>query len=217
MALGDEFIRRGLRELGIEPAAPLISDLNFFLDELLIWNKKTNLVGTADRDGIIIRHVFDSLTVYPLLQGLKNPILDIGAGAGFPSIPLALADRGLRFEAAERRSRRAAFLRNVSGMLGLANYRVLECDAGDIPSPPGYDVVLARGVGEAALLYRVARNLLKESGMIIAFKGKIQEIDKEMARLREQINGDEKNVRFRVQKVRVPSLDEERNIVIIET
>ena len=89
---GEELLREGLLSIGIEPSDMLVADFGTFLDELMIWNGKTNLVGTENRAGIIVRHVFDSLTVYPLLREMKGPILDIGAGAGFPSIPLAIVD-----------------------------------------------------------------------------------------------------------------------------
>ena len=79
-----------------------------------------------------------------------------------------------------------------------------------------FDVVLARGVGELHLIHRLVANLVKEGTMIIAFKGKITEIDREMKNLREKIKGSgEHNIR--IQRVQVPHLtEEERNIVIIE-
>jgi len=79
-----------------------------------------------------------------------------------------------------------------------------------------YDTVVARGVGDLLELFRLAERFLKERGMIIAYKGKMSEIEKEVARLRaDGKNG--KNLSLHIQKVDVPSLEEEeRNIVIIE-
>lgn len=204
----------GLRALGIAPRAGMLHSFETFLDELLLWNSKTNLVGTSDEREIIVRHILDSLTIYSLLKNGERSIIDVGAGAGFPSLPLAIVDPSLRITAVEKRSKRVAFLKNVSTILRLANYKVLEGDVRELEGR--FDIALWRGVGELGLLYRLSRRILKEKGMIIAFKGKIKEINKEMERLKAQSK--DSNVKFRVQKVAAPYLDEEeRNIVIIET
>lgn len=117
--------------------------------------------------------------------------------------------------AAERRRKRAAFLRNVSLLLGLSNYTVLESDVRHLQG--SYGVVLARAVAELEQLYRSCRKLLEERAVIIAYKGKMSEIHREMERLKQRLDR-EKGFRFRVEQVKIPHLEqEERNIVIIET
>ncbi len=208
-------LERGLARLGIEPTGRVLDLLCLFIDELLLWNGKMNLVGTSDVREIVVRHVLDSLSVYPFIKHVKEPILDIGAGAGFPSVPLAVVDGSLTLCGVERRRKRAAFLNNAAVILRLANYKVLERDVRDIEGR--YRVVLARGVGELLFLYGLVRRILEERAMIIAFKGKLSEIEKEVGRLKGAIQP-EKNVNLHIQKVEVPYLyDEERNIVIIET
>jgi 16S rRNA (guanine527-N7)-methyltransferase len=204
----------GLARLGIDRAPGLLERFQLFIDELLTWNKKTNLVGTSDPDEVVRRHILDSLSALRLIKGRATPILDIGAGAGFPSVPLALADGALLFHAVEKRKKRAMFLRNVAVILGLKNLTVFEKDVRELKG--AYDTVVARGVGDLLELFRLAERFLKERGMIIAYKGKMSEIEKEVARLRaDGKNG--KNLSLRIQKVDVPSLEEEeRNIVIIE-
>jgi len=208
-------LRNGLHSLGIAHTETILNSFRIFLEELLLWNKKTNLVGTSDQREIITRHILDSLTVYDLLKNTKKSILDVGAGAGFPSIPLSIVERNMRISAVERRKKRAAFLKNISSMLCLEHYSVLERDIREVTAH--YDIILSRGVGELALLYKLSKRVVKENALIIAFKGKITEINREMERLKESIN-DEDDLSLRVQKVKVPYLDEEeRNIVIIET
>jgi 16S rRNA (guanine527-N7)-methyltransferase len=209
-----ELLREGLYELGIEPAPEIVHALSLFIEELVRWNERTNLVGTLERDQIVIRHILDSLTVYPLLAGRKGSILDIGAGAGFPSLPLAVVDGGLRFTAVEKRRRRAAFLRAAAVLLGLRNYRVVEGDVRDLRER--FETVLARAVGELSDLLGLAARVIKEGTMIIAFKGKISEIDREMKSLEERVRIEGRH-NIRIQRVQVPHLrEEERNIVIIE-
>ncbi|KPJ88359.1 MAG: hypothetical protein AMS17_05805 [Spirochaetes bacterium DG_61] len=224
-----ELIAAGLKTLGIlRSGAGGLSDkkldefhdekvdsFSLFLEELLLWNRRTNLIGKATTREIIIRHVFDSLSVYHLLKEKNASILDVGAGAGFPSVPLAIIDRALRIAAVERRHKRAAFLQNIAVLLNLDHLEVIEADVRDISGR--FDVVLARGVGELAVLYELTRKTVKEHAMIIAFKGRITEIEKEVSRLKEKTAGG-KSLNLSIQRVRVPFLDEEeRNIVIIET
>jgi 16S rRNA (guanine527-N7)-methyltransferase len=209
-----ELLKHGLRELGIVPLPGIIDKFFLFIDELLLWNRKTNLVGTENREDIILRHILDSLTVYPLLPLKKGSILDLGAGAGFPSLPLAIVDPGLSIAAVEKRRLRAAFLENVSVRLGLHEYRVIERDVRELREK--FDIVLARAVGELAVLYTLAAKVIQEGTMIIAFKGRISEIDREMKNLRKRMNEEDRD-HIRIQRVQVPHLnEEERNIVIIE-
>ena len=99
-------------------------------------------------------------------------------------------------------------------LLRLDNFSVIEGDVKDIKG--SYDIVLARGVGELLLLYELTKKILKEKAMIIAFKGKITEIEKEVSRLKRKNSN--KGMNLNIQHVKVPYLDEEeRNIVIIET
>jgi 16S rRNA (guanine527-N7)-methyltransferase len=208
-------LERGLGMLGIEHTERTLELLCLFIDELLLWNGKMNLVGTSDEREIVVRHVLDSLSVYLFIKHVKEPILDVGAGAGFPSVPLAIVDGSLTLRGVERRKKRAAFLNNAAVILRLSNFRVLECDVRDLKDR--YRVVLARGVGELLLLYGLVRRILEERAMIIAFKGKMSEIEKEVGRLKSKVRLD-KDVSLHIHKVDVPYLDdEERNIVIIET
>jgi 16S rRNA (guanine527-N7)-methyltransferase len=213
--VGRKLLSEGMAALKIDAPPEAIGALMLFIEELLLWNRKTNLIGTSDKTEIIQRHILDSLTVYPLLKPYKGPILDIGAGAGFPSVPLAVVDKTLSICAVERRRKRASFLRNAAAILGLNNLTVLECDARNVKGR--YAAVMARGVGELALLYDLSKGFLKEKSMIIAFKGKITEIEKEVSRLKgKQTENEDYNLN--IQKVKIPGLDEEeRNIVIIET
>jgi 16S rRNA (guanine527-N7)-methyltransferase len=209
-----ELIGEGIRELGIVPTRDILDSFLLFIDELVRWNKKTNLIGHIDRDQIIIRHILDSLTVYRLLPSRKGSILDLGAGAGFPSLPLAIVDPSLSITAVEKRRRRAAFLENMRTLLRLPDYRVIERDVRDVKER--FDIILARAVGGLPVLYTLAKNAIKEGTVIIAFKGKISEIDREMEKLQEKVQREGDHT-IRIQRVQVPHLkEEERNIVIIE-
>ena len=211
----ESLLRDGLVRLGIDCTQMMLDRFSLFVGELVLWNRHTNLVGTSDIEGIITRHILDSLSAYRLLKNQNGSILDIGAGAGLPSIPLKIAAPSLFITACERRRRRAVFLRNVVTLLGFNDMPVEERDVREIKER--FDVVLARGVGELAWIVELTRTVLKECAMIIAFKGKITEIEREMERLKESSAAD-KGMHIDIQRVKVPYLDkEERNIVIIKT
>jgi len=144
-------------------------------------------------------------------------ILDIGSGAGFPGLPLAIIWNGYKVTAVERRNKRAGFLRNVSNLLGLRNFEVIEKDVKDLNRNLKYDIITARGLGSLNQIYDLSKNHLKEETMIIAFKGKINELKKEVEKLREKID-DKDKIGVHIEEVKIPNLDdEERHLVIIET
>ena len=205
----------GLGRLGVRPCPRMLDRFSIFIEELLLWNRRTNLVGTRDAGGIITRHILDSVSPYRLLKSPNQSILDIGTGAGFPAIPLKIVLPDLSLTVCERRRKRALFLQNVLTLLGFCETRVEMRDVREIPTR--FDVVLARGIGSLDEIVSLSRGVVKENGMIIAFKGKITEIEREMERLT-QSQGESERTHVDIQRVTVPGLEqEERNIVIIRT
>ena len=210
-------LEKGLKYFNIDFLTDTVEKFSIFINELILWNRKTNLVGTSDPTKIIVRHIFDSLSIYPLLGRNKLTILDIGSGAGFPSIPLATVWNGYRITAVERRNKRAGFLRNVSNLLGLKNIAVEEKDVRDLDKALKYNVITARAFGDLYQIYNLSKNHLKENAMIIAFKGRISELQKEVNRLREKIS-DKDKIGIHIEEVKIPNIEEEeRHLVIIET
>jgi 16S rRNA (guanine527-N7)-methyltransferase len=125
-------------------------------------------------------HVEDSLSglAFGALAGARR-IADIGSGAGFPGLVLAVALPGARVDAIESQARKCEFIRLATARCGIANARVVceraEAWAGDPPPAGGreaYDAVTARAVGRLATLAELASPLLAEGGALVAWKGK---------------------------------------------
>jgi len=149
ISLGDILLlEEGLSHFNIDVLTDTIEKFTLFINELIFWNHKTNLIGTNNPREIILKHILDSLTIYKSLGKRNLTILDIGSGAGFPSIPLAMVWNGYQITAVERRSKRAGFLRNVSNMLGLKNYIVKESDIRDLSKDVKYNGITARAFSE---------------------------------------------------------------------
>jgi 16S rRNA (guanine527-N7)-methyltransferase len=193
--------------LGIDFNKTQTDGLILYMEEILKWNKRHNLVK-ADAGGIVIRHILDSLAAVPVLNGFcqHEHILDVGAGAGFPGIPLAVFLNDRRFTLCERSAVRSAFLRNVCLLLGLENVLVEESDIKRIRGC--YDMVLFRAFSSIIDLLPSLRRLLAKSGVILAYKGRLERLILELQPLTEYFK------HIEVKKLDVPFLQAERHVLI---
>ncbi|HSL51703.1 MAG TPA: 16S rRNA (guanine(527)-N(7))-methyltransferase RsmG [Candidatus Deferrimicrobiaceae bacterium] len=144
-----------------------------YLDLLLRWNR-THRMTALDSPAAVVRDLFiDSLLFLPLLPPRPLAVVDIGAGAGIPGVPLRLADPQIRLTLVESRRKRVSFLRAVQRELELDDVVVQEGRAEELvqraPDLSGaFDVVVARAVGPADTLLPVALKYLKVGGLFVA-------------------------------------------------
>jgi 16S rRNA (guanine527-N7)-methyltransferase len=193
----------GARALGIELTGEQASKLVAHLDLLDDWNQRINLTAIRERPAQITKHVLDSLTVLPWLKGER--IADIGSGAGFPGIPLAVVRPGLHFVLIESVGKKCRFLEHVRDTLGLANVEVVQARAEAYQPDMRFDTVLARAVGPLADLVKFAGTLLAPGARLLAMKGRYPEDE-----LAKKLNG------WKVvgtHELHVPGLDEQRHLV----
>ena len=127
------------------------------------------MVASSDRHHLRERHVLDSLRAVPHLGSVEQPVVDLGSGAGFPGIPVAVARPDLLVTLAEPRQLRAAFLELVVERLSLPNVRVFPKPAEELPADAG--VCLARGFGDLSRTWAVARGLLRAEGSLLYWAG----------------------------------------------
>lgn len=150
----------------LEPAAVL--SLTRFADILDLWSSRMNLLSCHSARELVDRHLLDSLAVAPALPD-DGVVIDLGSGAGFPGIPLAILKRNLRFVLVEARRRRCTFLREVRRTLDLANVEILEQRA-EVP-PALYrsmaGTVVSRAVWSDALLLELAERWLARDGRLL--------------------------------------------------
>lgn len=216
-------LARGARELGIGLAAEQIRRFAQYQTELLAWNERFNLTAITEPSDVQVKHFLDSLTVLKALPPpgkgrlSANTLLDVGSGAGFPGIPLAIVRPGLRVVLLETTQKKCAFLEHVVAQLGLENVRVRNGRAEDLAYLPGqresYDVVVSRAVGALATLAELCLPFARVGGRMIAPK-KLG-IDDEVAAARNAITKLGGRLAPEV-IVRLPVLDEERQLLIVE-
>ena len=143
---------------------------NALLDELERWNSKVNLTAIRDRDEMVTAHIEDSLSVRPLLRGQR--ILDVGTGAGFPGLPLAIVEPEREFHLIDSNNKKTQFVQHVAGLLGLDNVTAARARAEDYAPGFGFDTVIARAVAATPQLLAMAGHLVGEGGTFIAMKGR---------------------------------------------
>ena len=145
------------------------------LAELLTgFNEKVNVTAITDDTGIALRHFADCLTVLPYIpRGAR--VLDVGAGGGFPSLPLAVARSDIRVIALDSTEKKLSFIEHASSVLGISNISTLarraEDAAHDRIHRERYDVVTARAVARLCVLCELCIPFLSDGGRFISMKG----------------------------------------------
>jgi 16S rRNA (guanine527-N7)-methyltransferase len=140
------------------------------LDLLERWNRKVNLTAVRDRDAMVILHLHDSLAARPLLGG--RTVLDIGTGAGFPGLPLAIVAPARRFVLLDSNNKKIQFVRHAAVTLGLDNVEAVKARAEDYAPGYRFDTVIARAVASLPRLLELAGHHVGEGGVFIALKGR---------------------------------------------
>jgi len=167
-----EKLQQAAQAIGVDIDAWMARQFSVYIDTLLLWRERLSLTG-ADSAQLIVRdHVVDSLFLCRLIDSGQR-VADIGSGAGFPGLPLAIARPDARFSLIESRRKRANFLREVVRQAAIANAHIVDDRAEVAAKSLGscFDVVTARALGSITVFLAVAAPLLKSGGLAIAMKG----------------------------------------------
>jgi 16S rRNA (guanine527-N7)-methyltransferase len=143
--------------------------------ELLLWNRRINLVSQQTSREIVIRHFVDSLTPAPWIERPEGLLMDIGSGGGFPGIPLRIALPNLHLTLVESSRKKTSFLAHIVRTLNLDNVTIIrervEALIGEPACAGSFDTVLSRAAFKLPELIRMASFFLKPEGLLIALKG----------------------------------------------
>ena len=148
-----------------------ISKFEKYLELLLEWNEKFNLTAITDKDEIEEKHFLDSILLLEFFGIRNKSLLDVGSGAGFPGIPLAIAEPTLKVTLLEANGKKIIFLQEVVKQLNLSNVEVIQGRSEELKTREHYDVVTARAVKELNILLEISFHLVKVGGHFIAYKG----------------------------------------------
>jgi 16S rRNA (guanine527-N7)-methyltransferase len=167
-----------------------LNRLEYFVSELIRWQSKINLVSPKSLDDVWRRHIQDSGQLYPLIAP-GSTILDLGSGAGFPGLILAImSGGGLDVHLVESDQRKAAFMREVARGIGIKiTLHVVRIEK---LTPFPVDFVTSRALSSLDQLLDFAAPFMKEGGQCLFLKGKSWQ---------EELTSAEKNWRMRAERI----------------
>ena len=168
----NEFISK-VKELGIELNDNQINQFNKYYELLVEYNKVMNLTGITEYEEVLEKHFYDSLTMANKVNLNNSTLVDIGAGAGFPCIPLKIAFPSLDVTVVDSLAKRMKFLEVVIKELNLENIRCLAMRGEDFAKlhREEFDFVTARAVARLNILNEITLPLVKVGGYFVALKG----------------------------------------------
>ncbi len=192
-------------EFGLSLDAAQCQALQRLLLELNDWNQRLNLTAIRDPAQQVTKHLLDSLSIHPFLHGAR--IADIGTGAGFPGLPLALVNPDRQFVLIDSINKKLRFVEHAAQVMGLRNVTVLHTRAQDYQPQQRFDCVVSRAMGSIENFVKWCGHLCADGGRLLAMKGRHPE---------EEIRALPPGWRIVASHVLVvPGLDEQRHLVEI--
>jgi len=166
----NSLISEGLDELGYENDPLLIEKLEIYLATLKKWNKVYNLTAINEDSEIIVKHFLDSLSVNQYIQN-SGRILDVGTGAGFPGLILALFNPEKSFVLVDGVSKKISFLQEMIGKLNLKNVTAVHTKVEQYNEAEQFDIIISRAFADIKKMIKLTSHLIKDGGKFIAMKG----------------------------------------------
>ncbi|MFC2948760.1 16S rRNA (guanine(527)-N(7))-methyltransferase RsmG [Virgibacillus sediminis] len=207
-----------LEEKGIELSEWQQKQFSIYFRVLIEWNEKINLTGLTEREDVYLKHFYDSITAafhYDFNRELS--ICDVGAGAGFPSIPLKICFPELKVTIVDSLKKRIGFLNQLASDLDLKDVAFYHDRAENFGKNgafrESFDVVTARAVARMSVLSELCLPLVRKNGVFIAMKGARADEELNAARSAIEILGGELNETYTFS---LPEEESERSIVLID-
>lgn len=205
-----------VKKIDIDLNDEQIKKFEEYMDLLLEWNEKINLTAITEKDGIILKHFVDSMTVLKYIDE-GSSIIDVGTGAGFPGIPISIVSDKYNVTLVDALNKRINFLNEVISELELKNIQALHGRAEEIGQNQKfrekYDYTVSRAVANLSVLVEYLLPLTKVGGRCICMKG--SDIDEELEQAKFAINLLGGKIE-KIDKFTLPNSDIKRNIIVIK-
>ncbi len=200
-----QLLLEGSVTLGVPLHDAQVQALEWLLTELERWNQSYNLTAIKSREEMLTHHVLDSLAVAPWLQGER--IIDVGTGAGFPGLPLAVAQPERQFVLLDSNGKKVRFVAHAARTLQLANVQAVHARAESYEDPVGFDCVVARAFAPLAQLIPLVAGLCRPDTRVLAMKGRRDTESREALAPGWTIEADHELI--------VPGLHEARHVLVL--
>ena len=215
-----EKLEVGVKKLGVPLNRRQLEQFGIYYQELIKWNQRVNLTSITDYEEVQIKHFLDSLTVMLALEHRDYGsfcVIDIGAGAGFPGIPLKILLPEIKLALLEATAKKASFLHHLVARLGLDDVEIIVGRAEDIAHEAEYrekfDLVLSRAVAKLPALAELTLPFCAVGGSFVAQKKGV--MDEEISQANRAINLLGGNLRA-VKKIDLEEFADERWLIIID-
>jgi 16S rRNA (guanine527-N7)-methyltransferase len=202
-----EVLVAGLGELGLSLSPAQLDQLLALCALVREWNEKINLTAITEPVAMVRKHLLDSLTVQRWVEGPF--VIDVGSGAGFPGLPLAIANPTLRFTLLDSTAKKVRFLEHAVQVLGLTQVTAACSRAESFQPAQRAQTVVSRALGPVSEFIRVAGHLCARSGRLLAMKGKDP-----AAELADLPSGWQVAA---IERLKVPGLDDARHVVMLRS
>lgn len=211
----------GAQRLGINLHKEQIEKFSRYLELLHQWNRKMNLTSLKAPREIIIKHFLDSISCIKIINRhidtKEISVIDVGAGAGFPGVPIKIVCPSVKLSLLEARKKKTIFLKKVSEEMNFQKVKILngraEIFGKGVDHRERYDIAISRAVARLSIISEYCLPLVRVGGLFVAQKGRSykEETDKALKAVR-FLGGE----LIGVENVRIPFLNQERYLLIIK-
>jgi 16S rRNA (guanine527-N7)-methyltransferase len=177
-----------LEDMGVGYDQEMLEKFRRYMELILEWNEKVNLTSITDREEFIKKHYIDSVAIctFPQMREAKR-IIDVGTGAGFPGVPLAILFPEKEFVLVDSLNKKLKIIQELAETIGIRNIKLCHSRAEDLGQNKEYreqfDLCLSRAVANLAVLSEYCIPLVKVGGWFAPYKsGTIEEERKESLR-----------------------------------
>lgn len=200
-------LQQGSQQLGLSLSDDTLNLLLKYQDALILWNKAYNLTAIREPNEMLVKHLFDSLSILPHLP--QGRLLDVGTGGGMPGIIIALCQPERECVLLDSNGKKIRFLMQLITDLKLASVKAVQArveDEATVNELGYFDVITSRAFASLTDFVSLSRPYMMKNSQIVAMKGIIPH--DEIVQL--QINYD-----IRIVALSVPKLDEQRHLIVL--
>ena len=176
--MNKEEMKKNIEKLGIKVTKEMLLNLEEYYKILVEWNKKFNLTRIIEEKEVNLKHFYDSLTLQKAinLYNYRN-LIDVGTGAGFPGIVLAIFFKNLQIDLIESNTKKCLFLKEVIKKLSLNNVKVINDRAEKYAKTnrEKYDIATCRAVSHLSIISEISIPMIKGEGYFVPLKSEIKE------------------------------------------
>ena len=210
----EEFVKE-VENLDIKINEKILKNLDEYFNLLNEWNKKFNLTRIVEEKEVYLKHFYDSLTIQKSVNMYEfSSLIDVGTGAGFPGMVLAIFFSNLKVTLLEANTKKCLFLQKVKEKLNLDNVEIINerSEKYAKTNREKYDIATCRAVSHLTVISEIIIPMIKVSGYFLPLKGEIDvEINESLKKI-EELN----SIILNVIRYNLPIENSKRSILVIQ-